>query len=110
MKTSQCFIHWRHLLEECGPEIVYIKGKTNVANAFSRHLKQGDIIDKQSYLWTPIFPIQRTVVQELQEQERSLKKRVRDNTKEISTQNIEQVIVIPFKILFICPKNYVKEY
>ena len=30
MKTSQCVMRWRLLLEEYGPEIVYIKGKANI--------------------------------------------------------------------------------
>ncbi len=35
--TSDCVYHWRLLLEEYGPEIVYIKGIHNtIADAISR--------------------------------------------------------------------------
>ena len=38
-------MRWRLLLEEYGPEIVYIKGPKNVvADALSRLPKQGDIV------------------------------------------------------------------
>ena len=98
MKTSQRVMRWRLLLEEYGPEIVYIKGKANVvADALSRLPKQGDIVEDVEAVLpfvpvdTTIFPIQLQEVQELQEQDRSLRKRVRDNPEEYSKQTVEQV-------------------
>ena len=64
MKTSQREMRWRLLLEEYGPEIVYIKGKANiVADTLSRLPKQGDVVeDVEAVLLfvpvdTTIFPI-----------------------------------------------------
>ena len=46
LKSSQRVIRWRLLLEEYGPEIVYIKCHKNiVTDALSRLPKQGDIVD-----------------------------------------------------------------
>ena len=46
LKTSQQVMCWRLLLEEYGPEIMYIKGPKNVvADALSRLPKQRDIVD-----------------------------------------------------------------
>ena len=96
MKTSQRVMRWRLLLEEYGPEIVYIKGKANVvADALSRIPKQEDIVeDVEAVLSlvpvdTNIFHIQLKEVQELQEQDRSLRKKVWDNPKEFNKQIIE---------------------
>ena len=46
LKSSQRVMHWRYLLIEFGPEKVFIKGFKNVvADALSRLLKEGDIVD-----------------------------------------------------------------
>ena len=65
LKTSQRVMRWRLLLEEFGPEIVYIKGPKNVvADALSRLPKQGDIVDDVEAILPfaskdeGIFPIQ----------------------------------------------------
>ena len=112
MKTSQRVMRWRLLLEEYGPEIVYIKGKANiVADALSRLPKQGDIVEDVEAVLplvpvdTTIFPVQLQEVQELQEQDRSLRKKVRDNPKEFSKQTIEQIKVITFKNRIYLPQK-----
>ena len=58
-------MRWRLLLEEFGPEIVFIKGLKNVvADALSRLSKQGDIVDDVEAVLPftskdeEIFPIQ----------------------------------------------------
>ena len=71
--TQEIQAHWRILLEEYGPEIVYIKDKANVvADALSRHPKQGDIVEdiEVELPFVPVdtttFPTQWIEVQELQ--------------------------------------------
>ena len=91
MKTSQRAMCWRLLLEGYGPEIVCIKGKANiVADALSRLPRQGDIVEDVGAVLsfvpvdTTIFHINLSEVQELQEQDRSLRKQLRNNPKEFS--------------------------
>ena len=46
VKSFQCIMWWRLLLEDYGPKIKYIKDRKNIiANTLSRLLKQGDIVD-----------------------------------------------------------------
>ena len=91
MKTSQRVMRWRLLLEEYGTEIIYIKGKANIVeDALSRLPRQRDIVDNVKAVLpfvpvdTTIFPINLLEVQELQEQDRSLRKQLRNNPKEFS--------------------------
>ena len=105
-------MRWRLLLKEYGPEIVYIKGKANVvADALSRHPKQGDIVEDVEAVLplvpvdTTISPIQLQEVHELKEQDRLLRKKVQDNSKEFSKQTIDQVTVIAFKNRIYLPKK-----
>ena len=101
-------MRWRLLLEEYGPEIVYIKGKTNiVVDALSRLSRQGDIVeDVEAVLpFVPvdatIFPVNLSEAQELQEQDRSLRKQLRNNPKEFSKKELDQMKIITHKNIFI---------
>ena len=50
-------MRWKLLLEEYGPEIVYIKGPMNVvADTLSRLPKQGDIVDDVNAV-LPFVPV-----------------------------------------------------
>ena len=112
LKTSQRVMRWRLLLEEFGPEIVYIKGPKNVvADALSRLPKQGDIVDDVEAVLPfaskdeEIFPIQLQQIQNSQSKDRSLRKRLKDNPKHYQRKNIENVQVITYKDRIFVPKE-----
>ena len=112
LKTSQRVMRWRLLLEEFGPEIVYIKGPKNVvADALSRLPKQGDIVDDVEAVLPfaskdeEIFPIQLQQIQNSQSKDRSLRKRLKDNPKHYQRKNIENVQVITYKDRILVPKE-----
>ena len=112
LKTSQRVMRWRLLLEEFGPEIVYIKGPKNVvADALSRLPKQGDIVDDVEAILPfaskdeGIFPIQLQLIQNSQSKDRSLRKRLKDNPNHYKKQAIENVQVITYKDRIFVPKE-----
>ena len=112
LKTSQRVMRWRLLLEEFGPEIVYIKGPKNVvADALSRLPKQGDIVDDVEAILPfaskdeGIFPIQLQLIQNSQGKDRSLRKRLKDNPNHYKRQEIENVQVITYKDRIFVPKE-----
>jgi len=112
LKTSQRVMRWRLLLEEFGPEIVYIKGPKNVvADALSRLPKQGDIVDDVEAILPfaskdeGIFPIQLQLIQNSQSKDRSLRKRLKDNPNHYKRQEIENVQVITYKDRIFVPKE-----
>ena len=112
LKSSQRVMRWRLLLEEYGPEIVYIKGPRNVvADALSRLPKQGDIVEDVNTVMPfvqkdkDIFPIKLEEIQERQEVNRSLRKRIRDNPKDYKKLIIENYKVICFKNCIYIPKG-----
>ena len=112
LKSSQRVMRWRLLLEEYGPEIVYIKGPRNVvADALSRLPKQGDIVEDVNTVMPfvqkdkDIFPIKLEEIQERQEVDRSLRKRIRDNPKDYKKLIIENYKVICFKNRIYIPKG-----
>ena len=112
LKTSQRVMRWRLLLEEFGPEIVYIKGPKNVvADALSRLPKQGDIVDDVEAILPfaskdeGIFPIQLQLIQNSQSKDRSLRKRLKDNPNHYKRQEIENVQVITYKDRIFIPKE-----
>ena len=105
-------MRWRLLLEEFGPEIVYIKGPKNVvADALSRLPKQGDIVDDVEAILPfaskdeGIFPIQLQLIQNSQSKDRSLRKRLKDNPNHYKKQAIENVQVITYKDRIFVPKE-----
>ena len=104
LKTSQRVMRWKLLLEEFGPEIVYIKGPKNVVtDALSRLPKQGDIVDDVEVVLPlaskdeEIFPIQLQLIQNSWIKDRCLRKRLKDNPKHYQRKNIENVQVITYK-------------
>ena len=104
LKTSQRVMRWRLLLEEYGPEIVYIKGHKNVvADALSRLPKQGDIVDDVDAVlpFVPVdptvFPVNLRTIQEQQVSDRSLRRRLKTNPKDYSKLKVEQTQVIVYK-------------
>ena len=104
LKSSQRVMRWRLLLEEYGPEIVYIKGHKNiVADALSRLPKQGDIVDDVDAIlpFVPVeptvFPVNLQLIHEHQVSDRSLRRRLKTNPKDYSKLNVEQKQVIAYK-------------
>ena len=85
-------------LSNVAPQLDFDKANV-VADGLSKLPKQGDIVEDVEAVLplvpvdTTIFPVQLQEVQELQEQDRSLRKKVRDIPKEFSKQTIEQIKV-----------------
>ena len=82
-------MRWRLLLEEYGTEIVYIKGDKNiVADALSRLLKQGNIVDDVDAVLPfvsvelKVFPVNLKTIQEHQVSDRSLRRRLKTDPKD----------------------------
>ncbi len=100
---------WRLLLEEYGPEIVYIKGPKNVvADALSRLPKQGDIVeDVLSFVPTDqdVFPVQIQKIKEKQEKDRSLRKEIRQNPKDYTKILIENQKIVSFRNRIYIPQE-----
>ena len=112
LKSSQRVMRWRLLLEEYGPEIVYIKGHKNVvADALSRLPKQGDIVDDVDAVlpFVPVdptvFPVNLRTIQEQQVSDRSLRRRLKTNPKDYSKLKVEQTQVIVYKNHIYIPNN-----
>ena len=59
---------------------------------------------------TTIFPINLSEVQELQEQDRSLRKQLWNNPKEFSKKEIEQIKIITYKNCIYLPIKLRKKY
>ncbi len=76
MKTFQRVMRWRLLLKEYGPEIVYIKGKSNiVADVLSRLPRQGDIVeDVEAVL--PFVPVDTTISPSSYQKYKNIKNRI----------------------------------
>ena len=105
-------MRWRLLLEEYGPEIVYIKGHKNiVADALSRLPKQGDIVDDVDTVlpFVPVepsvFPVNLKTIHEHQVSDRSLRRRLKTNPKDYHKLKVEQIQVIAYKNRIYIPKN-----
>ena len=112
LKTSQRVMRWRLLLEEYGPEIVYIKGPKNVvADALSRLPKQGDIVDDVDALlpFVPvdenIFPVQLKEIQSYQTKDRELRQKIKNNPVHFQKEIVEQVKIVTYKNRIYVPKQ-----
>ena len=112
LKSSQQVMRWRLLLEEYGPEIVYIKGPKNVvADALSRLPKQGDIVeDVEAVLpFVPadqdVFPVHLQKIKEKQEKDRSLRKKIRQNPKDYTKIVIENQKIVSFRNRIYIPQE-----
>ena len=112
LKSSQRVMRWRLLLEEYGPEILYIKGHKNVvADALSRLPKQGDIVDDVDAVlpFVPVeptvFPVNLKTIHEHQVSDRSLRRRLKTNPADYNKLKVEQIQVIAYKNRIYIPKE-----